>query len=73
MYEQQPDRYSDTKEYIMQSNTEFRHPTADEINQMVQEAHRLRAQAFRRSLAKLGRMIKGTVYPKGTGTAAKAA
>ncbi|MBO9428201.1 hypothetical protein [Sulfitobacter sp. R18_1] len=57
----------------MQSKIEFKQPSADEINLMIQEAHRIRAQAFRGSLVKLGRLIKGAVYPKGIRSAAKTA
>jgi hypothetical protein len=58
---------------IMQRTTDFTHPSTDEINRIMQEAHRLRSEAFHNMLSKMARAVKGAVYPKGTRAPASSA
>ncbi|MFD2740686.1 RSP_7527 family protein [Sulfitobacter aestuarii] len=49
----------------MTPRTEIKAPTSDQIDAIIREAHKLRAEAFARFLAKIGSGLKGSVYPKG--------
>lgn len=55
----------------MTLNIDTKSPTSDEINAIVQEAHKLRAQAFSHALRMIGNGIKSAFAPKRNSPAAK--